>query len=116
MELRATETLGAIGTSCSWAPMILANFWRALAISPIQISYQACAPHSFHISKNCAMPCIDRFESAPSEQLFIYVLRCRIGNSDLYATSSGCSIATGAGYGSLGSLIVMANMLLLIYL
>src|SRR3989440_7096641 len=111
MELSATETLGAIATSCNCAPIMAANFCLALAISPIQISYQACAPHSFHISKNCAMPCMDRFESAPSEQLFIYVLRCRIGNSDLYATSSGCSMATGAGYGSRGSLIVMANML-----
>src|SRR5216684_969381 len=112
MELSATETLGAIATSWSCAPMMVANFCRALAISPIQISYHACAPHSFHISMYCANPCMERFERAPNEQLFMYVLRCSIGNSDRYATRSGCSIAAGAGYCILDSLMVMLRLLL----
>src|SRR2546423_15096287 len=98
MELSATEMLGAIATSCNCAPIMAANFCLALAVSPIQISYQACAPHSFHISMNCARTCIDRFERAPNEQLFRYVFRCGIGNSERYASNSGGSLATGAGY------------------
>src|SRR5260221_7591266 len=102
-----------MATSWSCAPIILANFSRTLAISPIQISYHACAPHSLHISMNCASPCIERCESAPSEQLFKYVLRCKIGNSERYATSSGCSIATGAVFCILDSLVVIGRLLLI---
>src|SRR5579863_3689896 len=89
-----------------------ANFSRTLAISPSHISYQACAPHSFHISMNVASPCIERLESAPSEQLFKYVLRCKMGNSARYAISSGCSMALGAGKFFRDPAVVMANVLL----
>src|SRR5258708_16166659 len=101
-----------MATSWTCAPIILANFLRTLAISPNQISYQASAHNSFHISINSAIPCIARFERAPSEQLFKYVLRCKIGNSERYATSSGCSIATGAGLCILDSLVVIRSLLL----
>src|SRR5947209_10274524 len=112
MELSATETLGAIATSCNCAPIMAANFCLALAISPIQISYQACAPHSFHVSMNCARPCIDRFERAHNELLFRYVFRCKIGNSERYDSNSACSMKTGAGYCNLDSLMVIAYLLL----
>src|SRR2546428_8761312 len=112
MELSATEALGTMATSYSCAPIMVANFCRALAISPIQISYHACAPHSFHISMNCSRPRIDRCERAPREQLFKYVFRCSMGNSERYANSSGCSMAVRTGDCILDSFIVNFCLLL----
>src|SRR5690242_4870999 len=92
MEDSADEIEWLIVTSWVPAPMSRANRSRAASSRGIHAFHQAGAPYADQSSRYCSSAASTRRLGGPSEQLFRYVVRSKMGNSERYFAASSSEI------------------------